>query len=83
MKSVISFHQRRRSSSSSTNLQLWRSGTFLERKEPVFERCFRLSENQTSFRTKILACVTIFLKMAYIIAVQPAVLSGAMFGMNT
>jgi AGZA family xanthine/uracil permease-like MFS transporter len=49
----------------------------------MFERCFRLSENQTSVRTEILAGVTTFLTMAYIIVVQPAVLSGAMFGMKT
>ncbi|MCU0783341.1 MAG: NCS2 family permease [Verrucomicrobia bacterium] len=49
----------------------------------MFERCFHLSENQTSVRTEILAGVTTFLTMAYIIVVQPAVLSGAMFGMNT
>lgn len=44
---------------------------------------FRLSENNTSARTEILAGVTTFLTMAYIIVVQPAVLSGAMFGMKT
>jgi len=49
----------------------------------MFERCFRLSENQTSVRTEILAGVTTFLTMAYIIVVQPAVLSGAMFNMKT
>lgn len=49
----------------------------------MFERCFRLSENQTSVRTEILAGVTTFLTMAYIIVVQPAVLSGAMFDMKT
>jgi adenine/guanine/hypoxanthine permease len=49
----------------------------------MFERLFHLSENQTSVRTEILAGVTTFLTMAYIIVVQPAVLSGAMFGMKT
>ncbi len=47
------------------------------------ERLFHLSENQTSVRTEILAGVTTFLTMAYIIVVQPAVLSGAMFGKPT
>src|SRR6266446_7309888 len=47
------------------------------------ERFFRFSENHTNARTEILAGVTTFLTMAYIIVVQPAVLSGAMFGMNT
>src|SRR5262245_54464653 len=49
----------------------------------MFERLFRLSENQTSVRTEVLAGVTTFLTMAYIIFVQPAVLSGKMFGTDT
>ena len=40
---------------------------------------FRLSESNTSVRTELVAGVTTFLTMAYIIFVQPAVLSGAMF----
>lgn len=49
----------------------------------MMERLFRLSENQTSVRTEIVAGVTTFLTMAYIIVVQPAVLSGKMFGIDT
>lgn len=49
----------------------------------MLERLFRLSENQTSARVEVLAGVTTFLTMAYIIFVQPAVLSGAMFGKPT
>jgi len=49
----------------------------------MVERFFRLSENRTTVRTEVLAGVTTFLTMAYIIVVQPAVLSGAMFGMKT
>ena len=49
----------------------------------MLERFFRLAENQTSVRTEFLAGVTTFLTMAYIIFVQPAVLSGKMFGMDT
>jgi AGZA family xanthine/uracil permease-like MFS transporter len=49
----------------------------------MLERFFRLAENQTSARTEILAGLTTFLTMAYIIVVQPAVLSGTMFGMQT
>ncbi len=49
----------------------------------MLERFFKLSENQTSVRTELLAGLTTFLTMAYIIVVQPAVLSGAMFGMKT
>ena len=47
------------------------------------ERFFRLSANQTSLRTEMLAGVTTFLTMAYIIFIQPAVLSGKMFGAET
>src|SRR5216117_1793193 len=49
----------------------------------MLERFFRLSENQTTARVELLAGVTTFLTMAYIIFVQPAVLSGRMFGVAT
>jgi len=49
----------------------------------MLEQLFRLSENRTSPRTELLAGVTTFLTMAYIIFVQPAVLSGKMFGTAT
>ena len=47
------------------------------------EQYFRLAENRTTVRTEVIAGLTTFLTMAYIIFVQPAVLSGAMFGMKT
>ncbi len=46
-------------------------------------RYFRLRENGTTVRIEVLAGITTFLTMAYIIFVQPAVLSGQMFGMST
>ncbi len=46
-------------------------------------RNFRLAEHGTTVRTELLAGLTTFLTMAYIIVVQPAVLSGAMFGTAT
>ena len=49
----------------------------------MLERLFHLSENRTTPRVEVLAGVTTFLTMAYIIVVQPAVLSGAMFGTPT
>src|SRR2546425_5825220 len=49
----------------------------------ILERLFRLSENHTSARTEVLAGLTTFLTIAYIIVVQPAVLSGKMFGKET
>src|SRR5262245_15396162 len=49
----------------------------------TIERIFRLAENRTNVRTELLAGLTTFLTMAYIIFVQPAVLSGSMFGKAT
>lgn len=43
----------------------------------MLERVFHLSSNGTSVRTELVAGVTTFLTMAYIIFVQPAVLSAA------
>jgi len=43
----------------------------------VLERVFHLSANNTTVRTEIVAGVTTFLTMAYIIFVQPTVLSAA------
>ena len=44
---------------------------------PMFERLFRLSERGTSVRTEVLGGATTFLTMAYIIVVNPAILSFA------
>ena len=49
----------------------------------MLDRFFRLSENKTNVRTELLAGVTTFLTMAYIIVVQPMVLSGRMFHIDT
>ncbi len=49
----------------------------------MIDRIFHLSENKTTVRTELLAGVTTFLTMAYIIFVQPAVLSGEMFNIQT
>jgi adenine/guanine/hypoxanthine permease len=43
----------------------------------VLERLFRLSQNGTSVRTEVTGGVTTFLTMAYIIVVNPAILSFA------
>jgi len=43
----------------------------------MLERLFHLSANRTSVRTEVVAGVTTFLTMAYIIFVQPTVLSAA------
>lgn len=49
----------------------------------MIERLFKLSESKTNVRTEALAGLSTFLTMAYIIFVQPAVLSGKMFGTDT
>lgn len=37
----------------------------------VLERLFKLSENKTTFRTEVLAGLTTFLTMCYIIIIKP------------
>ena len=49
----------------------------------TIQQYFRLDEHGTTVRTEVLAGVTTFLTMAYIIFLQPAVLSGALFGIET
>ncbi len=44
---------------------------------------FRLAGNKTTVRTEVIAGITTFLTMSYIIFVQPAILSGQMFGIET
>jgi AGZA family xanthine/uracil permease-like MFS transporter len=44
---------------------------------------FRLNEEHSTVRAEVTAGVTTFLTMAYVIVVQPAVLSGVMFGFST
>jgi AGZA family xanthine/uracil permease-like MFS transporter len=43
----------------------------------MFERCFRLKENGSRLRTEVLAGVTTFLTMAYIVFVNPGILAAA------
>ena len=49
----------------------------------MLEQYFRLREHGTTVRTELTAGLTTFLTMAYIVVVQPAVLSGALFGRPT
>ncbi|MCD6184699.1 MAG: NCS2 family permease [Deltaproteobacteria bacterium] len=49
----------------------------------MIDRIFHLSESNTDFRTEILAGITTFLTMSYIIFLQPAVMSGCLFGFDT
>ena len=43
----------------------------------MFEQVFKLSENKTNIRTEVVAGITTFLTMAYIIFVNPAILAEA------
>jgi len=46
----------------------------------MLEKLFKLKENNTTVRTEIMAGITTFMTMAYILAVNPSILSAA--GMN-
>jgi AGZA family xanthine/uracil permease-like MFS transporter len=47
----------------------------------MFEKCFKLSQNGTTVKTEIMAGITTFMTMAYILAVNPSILGDA--GMDT
>ena len=40
----------------------------------MFERVFKLSEHNTTVKTEVMAGITTFMTMAYILAVNPSVL---------
>ena len=46
-------------------------------KDCFFEKQFKLKENKTDVRTEVLAGITTFMTMAYILAVNPGILSDA------
>lgn len=46
----------------------------------MFEKLFKLKENKTNVKTEVIAGVTTFMTMAYILAVNPSILSAT--GMN-
>jgi len=43
----------------------------------MFEKIFSLAANKTNTRTEVLAGITTFMTMAYILAVNPQILSEA------
>jgi len=49
----------------------------------MLSRYFKLEEAGSTVRTEILAGFTTFLTMSYIIFLQPAILSGSLFGIDT
>jgi len=49
----------------------------VEGRERLIERCFHLAQNQTSVRQEVLGGLTTFVTMAYIVVVNPQILSQA------
>ena len=49
----------------------------MEGSDIMLEKVFKLRENHTTVKTEILAGITTFMTMAYILAVNPNVLSAA------
>ena len=43
----------------------------------MLEKLFKLRENNTTVKTEILAGITTFMTMAYILAVNPSILSAS------
>ena len=43
----------------------------------MFEKYFRLKENNTNVKTEVMAGITTFMTMAYILAVNPSILGDA------
>ncbi len=43
----------------------------------MLERLFKLSKNQTTVKTEVMAGITTFMTMAYILAVNPSILADA------
>lgn len=50
---------------------------FLHTEKTMLENLFKLKENHTSVKTEVIAGITTFMTMAYILAVNPSVLSAA------
>ena len=49
----------------------------------MLEKLFKLSENKTDVKTEVLAGVTTFMTMAYILAVNPSILSASRNGFRS
>ena len=43
----------------------------------MFEKVFKLSQNKTNVKTEVMAGITTFMTMAYILAVNPSILADA------
>lgn len=49
----------------------------MNRNDSIFEKWFHLSENHTDVKTEVMAGITTFMTMAYILAVNPNILSAS------
>ncbi len=58
------------------SIVLWKSFIKLYEEDSILEKLFKLSENHTDVRTEIVAGLTTFMTMAYIIALNPNLLTG-------
>ena len=52
-------------------------GIEIRKEDVMLEKLFKLKENNTSVKTEIIAGITTFMTMAYILAVNPSILSDA------
>ena len=60
------------------SLPFLREGNIREKgMKPVFEKIFQLSKHKTNVKTEVMAGITTFMTMAYILAVNPSILSAA------
>ena len=60
------------------SLPFLRKGNIREKgMKPVFEKIFQLSKHKTNVKTEVMAGITTFMTMAYILAVNPSILSAA------
>lgn len=57
--------------------------TGISNKEGIMEKIFKLKEHGTTFKREVIAGLTTFLTMAYILAVNPGILSGQIAGLYT
>ena len=48
----------------------------------MLEKFFKLKENKTDVKTEVLAGITTFMTMAYILAVNPSILGDELVGMD-
>ena len=48
----------------------------------MLERIFKLNAKKTNVKTEVLAGITTFLAMAYILGVNPSILAGDITGMD-